>query len=64
MPTDPTLNVTRPAKLNASIRAEGSSGQYQCASKGVRGGLQLLPRQPEREERQKAKRATEVGDAR
>ena len=64
MPTDQTRNVSLTAELNAFIRAQVSSGQYQNASEVVRAGLRLLQRQHEREERQKGKRAKDVSNAR
>ena len=64
MPTDQTRNVSLTAELNAFIRAQVSSGQYQNASEVVRAGLRLLQRQHERDERRKASLTRDVGDAR
>ena len=64
MPTDQTRNVSLAAELNAFIRAQVSSGQYQNAGEVVRAGLRLLRRQHERVERQIGKPAKDVGNAR
>ncbi len=64
MPTDQTRNVSLAAELDAFIRAQVSSGQYQNASEVARASLRLFQRQHEREERQNGKRAKDVGDAR
>jgi antitoxin ParD1/3/4 len=48
MPTDQTRNVSLTAELNAFIRAQVASGQYQNASEVVRAGLRLLQRQEQR----------------
>ena len=45
MPTDQTRNVSLTAELNAFIRAQVASGQYQNASEVVRAGLRLLAQQ-------------------
>ena len=42
MPTDQTRNVSLTAELNAFIRAQVASGEYQNASEVVRAGLRLL----------------------
>lgn len=42
MPTDQTRNVSLTAELNAFIRAQVASGQYQSASEVVRAALRLL----------------------
>ncbi len=64
MPTDQTRNVSLTAELNAFIRAQVSSGQYQNASEVVRAGLRRIRTQHEREERQIGKPAKEEGNAR
>ena len=64
MPTDQTRNMSLTAELNAFIRAQVSSGQYQNAGEVVRAGLRLLQRQHKREGRQKGKRVKDVGNAR
>ena len=56
MSTDQTRNVSLTAELNAFIRDQVNSGQYQNASEVVRTALRLLHRQHERERR----RATAV----
>jgi len=48
MSTDQTRNVSLTAELNAFIRGQVSSGQYQNASEVVRAGLRLLQRQDQR----------------
>jgi antitoxin ParD1/3/4 len=45
MPSDQTRNVSLTVELNAFIRAQVASGQYQNASEVVRAGLRLLMRQ-------------------
>ncbi len=45
MPTDQTRNVSLTAELNAFIRAQVASGQYQNASEVVRASLRLLVQQ-------------------
>jgi antitoxin ParD1/3/4 len=45
MPTDQTRNVSLTVELNAFIRTQVASGQYQNASEVVRAGLRLLVRQ-------------------
>lgn len=45
MPTDQTRNVSLTAELNAFIRAQVASGQYQNASEVVRAGLRLLQKE-------------------
>jgi antitoxin ParD1/3/4 len=45
VPTDQTRNVSLTAELNAFIRAQVESGQYQSASEVVRAGLRLLHRE-------------------
>ncbi|HYF56431.1 MAG TPA: type II toxin-antitoxin system ParD family antitoxin [Salinarimonas sp.] len=42
MPSDQSRNVSLTAELNAFIRAQVASGQYQNASEVVRAGLRLL----------------------
>ena len=49
MATDQTRNVSLTAELNAFIRAQVASGQYQNASEVVRAGLRLLQRQEQRQ---------------
>ena len=51
MPTDQTRNVSLTAELNAFIRTQVASGQYQNASEVVRAGLRLLQRQEQRNQR-------------
>ncbi len=53
MPTDQTRNVSLTAELNAFIRAQVASGQYQNASEVVRAGLRLLQKQQQRDERRR-----------
>ena len=64
MPSDQTRNVSLTAELNAFIRAQVASGQYQNVSEVVRAGLRLLQRQHEREERRKSDPAKDQGHAR
>ena len=64
MSTDQTRNVSLTAELNAFIRAQVASGQYQNASEVVRAGLRLLQRQHEREERRRSVSAKEQNNAR
>ena len=45
MPSEQTRNVSLTAELNAFIRAQVASGQYQNASEVVRAGLRLLVQQ-------------------
>jgi antitoxin ParD1/3/4 len=54
MATDQTRNVSLTAELNAFIRAQVASGQYQNASEVVRAGLRLLQRQEQRNQRKGA----------
>jgi antitoxin ParD1/3/4 len=54
MPTDQTRNVSLTAELNAFIRAQVASGQYQNASEVVRAGLRLLVQQARHDEPQAA----------
>jgi antitoxin ParD1/3/4 len=54
MPTDQTRNVSLTAELNAFIRAQAASGQYQNASEVVRAGLRLLVQQARHDEPQTA----------
>ena len=49
MPSDQTRNVSLTAELNAFIRAQVASGQYQNASEVVRAGLRLLVQQIRRD---------------
>ena len=51
MPTDQTRNVSLTAELNAFIRAQVASGQYQNASEVVRASLRLLQQQEQRNKR-------------
>ena len=51
MPTDQTRNVSLTAELNAFIRAQVASGQYQNASEVVRASLRLLQQQEQRHKR-------------
>ena len=53
MSTDQTRNVSLTAQLNAFIRAQVASGQYQNAREVVRSALRLLQRQHDREERKR-----------
>lgn len=64
MPTDQTRNVSLTAELNAFIRAQVASGQYQNASEVVRAALRLLQRQHERDERKRGVSVRTDGDAR
>lgn len=64
MPTDQTRNVSLTAELNAFIRAQVASGQYQNASEVVRAALRLLQRQHERDERKRGVSVPTDGDAR
>ena len=62
MPTDQTRNVSLTAELNAFIRTQVASGQYQNASEVVRAGLRLLQRQEQRNQRkQNAMPADQAG---
>jgi antitoxin ParD1/3/4 len=45
MPADQTRNVSLTAELNAFIRNQVASGQYQNASEVVRAALRLLVQQ-------------------
>jgi antitoxin ParD1/3/4 len=45
MPSDQTRNVSLTAELNAFIRSQVASGQYQNASEVVRAALRLLVQQ-------------------
>lgn len=54
MSTDQTRNVSLTTELNAFIRTQVASGQYQNASEVVRAGLRLLQRQHERDERRRS----------
>ncbi len=45
MPSDQTRNVSLTVELNAFIRAQVASGQYQNASEVVRASLRLLVQQ-------------------
>jgi len=54
MSTDQTRNVSLTAELNAFIRSQVASGQYQNASEVVRAGLRLLQRQEQRSQRKQA----------
>ena len=51
MPTDQTRNVSLTAELNAFIRDQVASGQYQNASEVVRASLRLLQQQEQRHKR-------------
>jgi antitoxin ParD1/3/4 len=51
MPADKTRNVSLTAELNAFIRDQVASGQYQNASEVVRASLRLLHRQEHRRKR-------------
>jgi antitoxin ParD1/3/4 len=51
MTTDQTRNVSLTAELNAFIRAQVASGQYQNASEVVRASLRLLQQQEQRNKR-------------
>lgn len=50
MPTDQTRNVSLTVEINAFIRHQVASGQYQNASEVVRAGLRLLMKQARRDE--------------
>ena len=50
MPADQTRNVSLTAELNAFIRSQVASGQYQNASEVVRAALRLLVQQAGRDE--------------
>ncbi|UVF21354.1 type II toxin-antitoxin system ParD family antitoxin [Microvirga terrae] len=54
MATDQTRNVSLTAELNAFIRAQVASGQYQNASEVVRASLRLLQQQEQRSRRKGA----------
>jgi antitoxin ParD1/3/4 len=54
MATDQTRNVSLTAELNAFIRTQVASGQYQNASEVVRASLRLLQRQEQRNHRKSA----------
>ena len=54
MTTDQTRNVSLTAELNAFIRSQVASGQYQNASEVVRAALRLLQRQEQRGRRKPA----------
>ncbi|MBJ6127216.1 type II toxin-antitoxin system ParD family antitoxin [Microvirga splendida] len=54
MATDQTRNVSLTAELNAFIRAQVASGQYQNASEVVRASLRLLQQQEKRSRRKGA----------
>jgi antitoxin ParD1/3/4 len=58
MSTDQTRNVSLTTELNAFIRTQVASGQYQNASEVVRAGLRLLQRQHERDERRRSAHTT------
>ena len=64
MPTDQTRNVSLTAELNAFIRAQVASGQYQNASEVVRTALRLLQRQHERDQRRRSVPVTSESNAR
>ncbi|MGF9762889.1 type II toxin-antitoxin system ParD family antitoxin [Microvirga sp. 0TCS3.31] len=64
MPTDQTRNVSLTAELNAFIRSQIASGQYQNASEVVRAGLRLLQRQEQRGRRKQAAPAADAIDGR
>ncbi|MBB3020899.1 antitoxin ParD1/3/4 [Microvirga lupini] len=51
MPTDQTRNVSLTAELNAFIRDQVASGQYQNASEVVRASLRLLQQHEQRHKR-------------
>ena len=51
MPSDQTRNVSLTAELNAFIRDQVASGQYQNASEVVRASLRLLQQQEQRHKR-------------
>ena len=50
MPADQTRNVSLTAELNAFIRSQVASGQYQNASEMVRAVLRLLVQQARQDE--------------
>jgi antitoxin ParD1/3/4 len=54
MASDQTRNVSLTAELNAFIRAQVASGQYQNASEVVRASLRLLQQQEQRSRRKSA----------
>lgn len=54
MASDKTRNVSLTAELNAFIRAQVTSGQYQNASEVVRASLRLLQTQERRNQRKAA----------
>jgi antitoxin ParD1/3/4 len=64
MSTDQTRNVSLTAELNAFIRGQVSSGQYQNASEVVRAGLRLLQRQEQRGRRKPAASGLDAIDGR
>ena len=64
MPTDQTRNVNLTAELNAFIRAQVASGQYQNASEVVRTALRLLQRQHERDQRKRGAPAQSLSEER
>jgi antitoxin ParD1/3/4 len=64
MPTDQTRNVSLTAELNAFIRAQVASGQYQNASEVVRASLRLMQRREERHRRKQVAATTNGSDAR
>ncbi|MFL5162708.1 MAG: type II toxin-antitoxin system ParD family antitoxin [Microvirga sp.] len=64
MPTDQTRNVSLTAELNAFIRGQVASGQYQNASEVVRAGLRLLQRQEQRGRRKPAASGPDAIDGR
>jgi antitoxin ParD1/3/4 len=53
MPSEQTRNVSLTAELNAFIRGQVASGQYQNASEVVRAALRLLVQQVEKSERKR-----------
>ena len=64
MPTDQTRNVSLTAELNAFIRSQVASSQYQNASEVVRAGLRLLQRQEQRGRRKLAASGADAIDGR
>lgn len=64
MPTDQTRNVSLTAELNAFIRAQVASGQYQNASEVVRASLRLLQREEQRNKRRPSSPAADQVDGR
>jgi antitoxin ParD1/3/4 len=64
MSTDQTRNVSLTAELNAFIRGQVASGQYQNASEVVRAGLRLLQRQEQRGRRKPAAPGPDAIDGR